>query len=105
LLPKISVKLDGGISDSFWIGYLRIISSALEILALHAIFVVGKVSLETVVSKLRQFVGAIHRLVPDENRRVAFLIAVLAGLHVEHELAERAVQAGHVSTQEGEAGT
>ena len=58
---------------------------------------------KTILGKLRQLVGAVHRLVPDKHGRVAFLIPMLARLHVEHELAERAVQPGHVTAQEGEA--
>ena len=58
---------------------------------------------ETVLGKLGQLVGAVHRIIVDQHRWVAFGVAVLAHLPVEHELRDGAVEAGHMAAQEGEA--
>ena len=49
---------------------------------------------ELVVGELRQLAGAEHRLVAHEERRADLGVAVLHGLLVEHELAERPLQPG-----------
>ena len=58
---------------------------------------------EHVGLELGQLRGADQRLRVDDVRRVALGVAVLARLHVEHELRERAVQAREVAAQEREA--
>src|SRR3546814_10385474 len=43
----------------------------------------------------RSLAGAEHRLVAHQQRRVDLGIAMLPGLHIEHELGERAMQPRH----------
>ena len=47
--------------------------------------------------------GAFEDLAVDDVGRVALGVAMLGGLHVEHELRQRAVQARDAAAQEGEA--
>ncbi len=47
---------------------------------------------EQVFLEFGQLAGAEHAVRVDDHRHVAFEIAVLAGLQVEHELRERAMQ-------------
>ena len=58
---------------------------------------------EHVVLELRQLAGAFEDLAVDDVGRPALGVAVLAGLHVEHELGERAVQPRDRAAQEREA--
>ena len=59
---------------------------------------------EHVVPELGQLAGALQDLAIDDVGRVALGVAVLLGLHVEHELGERAMQPRHRPAQEREAG-
>ena len=54
---------------------------------------------EQVVFELRQLAGAGHRLGVDHVGHVALGVAVLGGVHVEHELRERAMQPRHRAAQ------
>ena len=57
---------------------------------------------EAVLREFRQLSGAEQRVVSNEHGRVAFGIAALAHLVVEHELRDGAVEAGHTAAQESE---
>ncbi|CRD57893.1 hypothetical protein BN126330174 [Stenotrophomonas thermophila] len=61
--------------------------------------------LEQVVLELRQLAGAAQRIGVDQQRHVGFLITVLAGMQVDHELGQRTVQARDRAAQHGEART
>ena len=56
-----------------------------------------------ILLELGQLPGALHHLRVDQQRHVAFDVAVLAGVQVEHELRQRAVQARDAAAQHGEA--
>ena len=58
---------------------------------------------EGVFAELRQLAGTGHRLRVDKVRQVELGVAVLAGVHVQHELRQRAVQARQRAAQHGEA--
>ena len=67
----------------------------------HARFI-GRAALhdpEEIVFELRQLAGARQRLGVDDIRYIAFGVAVLEDMRVEHELSERAVQARNGATQ------
>ena len=55
--------------------------------------------------KLGQLPRAAQGIGIHDVRRVALGVAVLGGLHVQHELGQRAVQAGDGAAHEGKAGT
>jgi hypothetical protein len=56
-----------------------------------------------VVAKLRQLRGPEHRLVAHQQRRVDLGVAVLAGVQVEHEVGQRALQPCQRALQHHEA--
>ena len=56
---------------------------------------------EQVVLKLRQLAGAEDRRAVDEGWDADFFVAVLPGVHVEHQLTERAFQTGKRPAQHG----
>ena len=58
---------------------------------------------EHVVLELGQLAGAFEHLAVDDVGRVALGVAMLLGLHVEHELGERAMQSRDRPAQEREA--
>jgi hypothetical protein len=58
---------------------------------------------EHVLLELGQLAGAFEHLAVDDVGRVALGVAVLGGLHVQHELRQRPVQPRHRAAQEGEA--
>ena len=58
---------------------------------------------EQVFLELRQLPGAAHRIGIDQQRHVGFLVAVLAGVQVQHELRQRTMQPRQLSAQHGEA--
>jgi len=58
---------------------------------------------EQVGFKLGQLAGALERVRVDGIGNVALGVAMLAGLHIQHELAERAVQAGDLAFHHREA--
>src|SRR3546814_18700139 len=62
---------------------------------------------EQIVGELRKLAGAEHRLVAHQQRRVDLGIAMLPGLHIEHELGERAMQPRHrpLQNRKARAGT
>ena len=47
---------------------------------------------ELIVPEFRQLAGSEHHVVPHQERRIDFGIAMLVGVEVEHELADRALQ-------------
>ena len=59
---------------------------------------------ELVVAELRQLRRAEHRLVAHEDRWRHLGVAVLAGVEIEHELAERTFEPGQLPLQHHEAG-
>ena len=56
-----------------------------------------------VLGKLRQLTRSEHRLVANHQRHLHFLVAVLGGVQVEHELAERTLEPRKLALQNGEA--
>ena len=58
---------------------------------------------ELVVGELRQLRRAEHHLVAHQQRRRDFGVAVVAGVHVEHELPERALHARKPALEHDEA--
>ena len=58
---------------------------------------------EQVLLELRQLAGALHAVGVDQQRHVAFGVAVFAGVQVEHELPKRAMQPGQLAAHDGEA--
>ena len=60
---------------------------------------------EQVFLELRQLPGAAHRLGIHQQRHVGFLVAVLVGVQVEHELRQCAMQPRQLPAQHGEART
>ena len=57
-----------------------------------------------VLSKLRQLTGSIHGRRIDDVRRIAFGVAMLPGVKIEHELREGAVQMSDLTLHEAETG-
>jgi hypothetical protein len=55
--------------------------------------------------EFRQLAGALHAVAVDDDRDVAFQIAMLGGMQVDHELTERAMQMGQLTTKHGETRT
>ncbi|MNN05903.1 hypothetical protein D3C81_1186780 [compost metagenome] len=60
--------------------------------------------LEQVFLEFRQLAGALQRRSLDQIRRVGLFIAVLAGVQVDHELRQGAVQTGNRPAHQGETG-
>ncbi len=64
---------------------------------------VGIGAAEKIFGKLGQLAGAEERLGVDHERRQHFLVAVLLGVHVEHEADERALEPRACAHVDGEA--
>ncbi|MNV17527.1 hypothetical protein D3C71_1083190 [compost metagenome] len=58
--------------------------------------------LEQVFLELGQLAGTTQRIGIDQHRHVGFFVAVLVAVQVEHELAQRTVQARDLAAQHGE---
>src|SRR5438105_3928538 len=61
--------------------------------------------LEQLVGELGEVRGAYHRSRVDQHRRPQLGVAMLAGVHVEHELNQPALQARTVADQKGKSRT
>ena len=60
--------------------------------------------MKQVFAEFGQLAGAEQRRIVDDIGRVAFGVAVLPGVGVEHKLRQRAVQAGNRTFHQAEAG-